>query len=298
MLIKDKWYIYCNDIHVINFINLKYFFMKKIFTLFFIYWFFQISVSAQTWTGAVSSDWNNTGNWSPNTIPGAGNTVTINNASVPNICILDQDRSIATLNISAGTLDLGGFTLITTSQTNCSGGVVQNGTIQASSINTLANTTFNGTVALTKTGGGNNDVAGGNTFNGPTVITNSGTARLRMANTNGDTFNDDVQFVNSTTLELQIARAGTNTFAGNITIDNSNSGGISFGANGGTSTQSSGALLTNVFTTGALSISNFTQNSTAANGTFNPTSFTVSNSTFGGDFFSNNFWYRCNIYNI
>jgi hypothetical protein len=258
--------------------------MKKIFTLFLTYFVIQISLSAQTWTGAVSSSWNNMGNWSTGVIPGAGSTVTINNAGVPNICTLDQDRSVSSLSISAGTLDLGGFILTTTSSTSCTGGAVQNGTIQAASFSALANTTFNGTITLTKTGGTNNDVAGGNTFNGATVIQNNGSARIRMANTNGDTFNSTVQFVNTTTSEIQIARSGTNSFAGSITIDNSSSGGISFGANGGTSTQTTGALLTNGFTNGALSISNFTQNSTTANGTFNPTSFTASSATLNGNF--------------
>ena len=34
-------------------------------------------MSKSTWTGAVSSDWDDAGNWSPAGVPGAGSDVTI-----------------------------------------------------------------------------------------------------------------------------------------------------------------------------------------------------------------------------
>lgn len=79
--------------------------------------------------------------------------------------------------------------------------------------------TFNSTTSISKTGAGNNDNAGNNTFNGTTTLTNSSTARWRLANTNGDTFNGPVTFVKSSSGAFDPAWNVTNFFASNITIN-------------------------------------------------------------------------------
>src|SRR5579859_1600097 len=45
--------------------------------------------TTETWTGAVSSDWNTPGNWSGNTVPGPGNTAIIPGAT-PNDPVLSN----------------------------------------------------------------------------------------------------------------------------------------------------------------------------------------------------------------
>ena len=90
---------------------------------------------------------------------------------------------------------------------------------------------FNGTTAFTKNGTGNNDDTGGNSFNGATTITNSSTARLRLAATSADVFSGSATFVKASSGALEPAYVGTNQFANNITI-NSNAV-LTFGASTG-----------------------------------------------------------------
>src|SRR5207248_5589570 len=64
-----------------------------------------------TWTGTVSTAWNNPSNWSPGRIPSSVDDVVIPNTS--NKPLLDQARTINSLNINAGgaVLDLNNFNL-------------------------------------------------------------------------------------------------------------------------------------------------------------------------------------------
>ncbi len=258
--------------------------------LLFCFFNFNVNLLAQTysWNGSISSNWGTSSNWTPNGIPGAGSTVQINSAAMPNPCQLDANRTISTLTVSAGTLNLGGFQLTCSTSASFTGGTVQSGTVSTASFSAMANTTFSGTMALRKTGGTNNDLAGGNTFNGPVTFTQNGSRRLRLADTNGDTYNSSATFVNSTTRDFDVAYNGTNTFSGNLTITNSGSGGITLAANntvGATVTIASGsALLSGGFTNGPLTMYRVTQNGTAANGSFSPTDFTAANCSFGGNF--------------
>jgi hypothetical protein len=80
--------------------------------------------------------------------------------------------------------------------------------------------TFNGTTSISKTGAGNNDNAGNNTFNGLTTLTNSSTARWRLANGGtGDAYNGAVTFVRSSSGAFEPAYNNTNFFASDITVN-------------------------------------------------------------------------------
>ncbi|MBI1192436.1 MAG: T9SS type A sorting domain-containing protein [Bacteroidetes bacterium] len=249
---------------------------------------FELQAQTFSWNGATSMDWGTNTNWTPNGIPGPGSTVNVNSDAVPNICQLDANRGIAVLNVSAGTLDLNGFTLTTTTRSSFSGGLVSGGGISAPSITTMSNTTFQGAMSFTKTGGNNNFWAGNNTFNGPVTITNAGSAVIRMGNTNGDIFNDDANFINTSTSYIDIAYRDTTWFNGNLTLDNTGVQGMRIGAANNTTTVSylvsGSALLTNGFINGQLLIRRMTQAGTAANGTFTPSTATLANCNFGGNF--------------
>ncbi|MEZ4921687.1 MAG: T9SS type A sorting domain-containing protein [Crocinitomicaceae bacterium] len=82
-------------------------------------------------------------------------------------------------------------------------------------------TLYDGMATLTKNGSGNDDSVGGNTFNGTTIITNSGTGRMRFSGSNGfpDDFNTDATFVKSGSGILQPSYNNTDTYAGDINID-------------------------------------------------------------------------------
>ncbi|MBI1192435.1 MAG: hypothetical protein GC205_04590, partial [Bacteroidetes bacterium] len=240
------------------------------------------------WNGSQSDDWATDENWSPNGIPGAGDSVWINSDAVPNVCLLDDDKTIAVLQISAGTLDLGDYQITATVSAAITDGILQNGTLASPTLASLSNATFNGSVNLIKTGANNNDWYGGNTFNGPTTITNNGSARLRMANTEGDVFLDQVQFINNAASTLDIAYRDTTVFFALVTVDNTSTGGVTFG-NSNTATaqtilEPGAALLTNGFNNGRLIIRRMTQSSTDPNGSFNPTTATFTSCSFLGNF--------------
>ena len=104
---------------------------------------------------------------------------------------------------------------------------------------------YNGTAYLEKTGAGDDDSYGGNTFNGTTTVVQNGSARIYFAATAPDTFNGDVVFTNTGTSFMSMARnAAGNVFNGNIELNSSSGTGIYFGSGGGTSTQASGKTIT------------------------------------------------------
>lgn len=259
--------------------------MRSSFVVTILFFFFGISSYAQTWNGSVSSDWNTSANWTPATIPGAGNDVTINNPAAPNQPTLPSNLTIRDLIMSDGALDLATFTLSITRNANITGGTITEGALSINDINNIQNTTFNGNITITKTGGNVDDLQGGNTFNGPTIINNDDNDRLRLANTTGDTFNSTVTFNKNNTGQLQIAFNGSNTFNATVTVNNTNAASnLSFGAGVGTSLLTSGGLTTTNFNIGTLIINNFSQVTASANGSFSPTTFTVSDVVFLGNF--------------
>jgi len=253
----------------------------------FLYLFLAIShlSFSQTWTGNLSNNWNTPGNWTPATVPGTGSDVTINNATAPNQPFLPSNVTIRDLNVSAGSLNLNGFEL-NVRDLSLTGGSISNGIVATSrNILEIRNMVFDGNMTIIKNGGGNNDLTGGNIFNGPTTITNLNNFRLRLASINGDTFNSTVVFNKNGTGNFEIAYNGTNTFEEDVTINNTVAGNqMNLGQGGGSSSLINGSLVTTNFNTGTLIINNLTQLNTVPNGVFNPTTFTVSNSTFLGDF--------------
>jgi hypothetical protein len=259
--------------------------MKKIIPIICLFLSLGAFSFAQTWTGNLNSNWNNPGNWIPATVPGAANDVTINNAAAPNQPILPSNLTIRDLSVSAGSLNLAGFTL-NVRDVNLTGGTILNGTIQTSrDISQIQNMVFDGNITLIKNGGGNNDLTGGNIFNGPTIITNLNNSRLRLASINGDTFNSTVVFNKNGTGSLEIAYNGTNIFEEEITINNTVANNqLNIGQGGGIATLTNGSLVTTGFNTGTLIVNNLTQLNTSPNGVFNPNTLTVSNSIFLGDF--------------
>jgi hypothetical protein len=232
------------------------------------------SQTSYTWKGAVSTSWNTAANWLPSGVPGATDNVTIVTGS--NSCVLTGMVSIGNLTVSSGVLDLGGFELTVTGTTaGFTGGMVQNGwvSIQGASTTsfgsgavvmncktyihsasvTLRNTTFQDSLVLTKTGGGNDQSYGGNTFNGAVTMINTGTGYLLMGNNAADRFNGDALFVDSGSANIYVAHNSSgNTFAGQATFNNFSS------ANAG--------IFVSNYSSGTLFNGNIIVNSTAGQG--------------------------------
>jgi len=106
----------------------------------------------------------------------------------------------------------------------------------------LNGATFNDSLIINKPINGSCTSDGGNVFNGVVVITKSSNSNIRLANLNPDTFNEDVYLADlsgNSGIEMSYAAAG-NQFNGDIKLNIVQTGSITFGLNGGTSTLSSG----------------------------------------------------------
>lgn len=119
-----------------------------------------------TWTGAVSTDWFVAGNWSPATVPGAADDVTVPTGT-PNAPLLSADDSIQSLTVATGvSLSLGSRTLTVGGNTLIAGSVVATtGSLQLSGgqlRGVVPSLTVTGAVVLTgsATIGGNLTITG------------------------------------------------------------------------------------------------------------------------------------------
>ncbi|MCH6233060.1 T9SS type A sorting domain-containing protein [Cognataquiflexum rubidum] len=257
--------------------------MKKIllFSILFVATF-SSGFAQITWNGSVSSDWNTAANWTPANVPNTNAEDAIINGAGTFQPTLSGNITMRDLTMSGGTLTLDG-NVLTVRNSAITGGTIANGGLSATNFNSIANVVFNGNITITKTGGVNNDLPGNNTFNGPTIITNTDNDRLRFANTNGDTFNGSLIVNKNGTGNIEMSFNGTNSINSIIINNTSATGQINFGAGGGTSTLVTGGLATSGFI-GTLVVNNLTQAMNVAHPPFTLTSFSAANSTFLGDF--------------
>lgn len=196
-----------------------------------------------TWNGSLSSLWSAPGNWTPAGIPGAADDVRI--VTAPNVCRLTTSAAINNITLAGGTMDLNSFTLTINGTTaTFSSGTVQNGSMVVPSANATAfgtgavtmdcavtistatisirNTTFQGTVNITKTGSTNDSNNGGNIFNGASTITNAGSGNLVLASSGPDRFYNTATFNNTGSNSLYVAHnSSNNVFTGVTTFNNS-----------------------------------------------------------------------------
>lgn len=191
----------------------------------------------------------------------------------------------ATKAINTGTFDKGYLILtrftqlgsasntlnLTTGSTYLQFGPTSNfgGDVTASSLGLLFNsTTFNGVLNALKTGTSNDQSPGGNTFNGVSTFSNTGSGYLMLGNVSPDTWNNNVTFYNSGSERiLPCWNSAGNMFNGNITVSSTGSStGIHF-CNGATATATMSAgntINTGTFDKGYLILTRFTQLGSAA----------------------------------
>jgi hypothetical protein len=73
-----------------------------------------------TWNGATSTNWSTTSNWSPAGVPSTNDTVTLSNGGVNSI-LLDGNRTITRLIISANTINLNTYELHVSGRSSLNG---------------------------------------------------------------------------------------------------------------------------------------------------------------------------------
>lgn len=270
--------------------------IKRILFLFFLS--IPMGVFGQRyWVASSSGNWNNSSNWSTTSggsggasVPGASDVVIFNGASGKNgTCNITTDITIAGLsligytgqiNVSSSDLSITGAATFNTGQINATG-TGSTLTVNTSAATNFAGTifsipttittgglnlngsTFNSTLAITRTGPVSTSLSqGGNTFNGATSFTNTGAA-MQLAVVNPDRYNGNVTFSNIGPGFLTVGVNSTgNQFNGNIIVNCTAGTGIQFNNATGSSTLASGKTITVGalgFSTGALTLKGFTQ---------------------------------------
>jgi hypothetical protein len=171
-----------------------------------------VHAGSYTWNGSQSTAWNVSANWTPNGVPSTNDTVTISNGNVSSI-LLDGNRTITRLVISANTLDLNTYELHVSGRSSLNGGSVTNGNLKLRGTSAFFQGTnfycvmdviagqlkFSGGIfdqggSFEQTGSSSGWGDGGCTFNGNVTIKNSGATVLRMGQINDDIFNGDVTY--------------------------------------------------------------------------------------------------------
>jgi len=87
---------------------------------------------------------------------------------------------------------------------------------------------YRGVATLEKTGASGDFSLGGNTFEGTTIIANSGSDEFVLGNGSADTFNGTTTFNNTGSFRIRVAynhSGQTTTFNGNVTLNSNKSGG-------------------------------------------------------------------------
>jgi hypothetical protein len=82
-----------------------------------------------TWNGATSTNWSTSSNWSPAGVPSTNDTVTLSNGGVNSI-LLDGNRTITRLIISANTINLNTYELHVSGRSSLNGGAINNGNLK------------------------------------------------------------------------------------------------------------------------------------------------------------------------
>lgn len=244
-----------------------------------------------TWNGSVSDDWNTPANWMPAGVPGPADEAVIDlGLFQPRLA---SSVTVSVLRVTDGLLETEGYMITAHNSIHFMGGFVFNNTPLASSFLTadfaeMTGMTFVGPFAFIKNGGGDNSLSGGNSFNGDTgfILTATAGGGLRLANNTSDTFNGSLGLGNQSVFPLEPSYgSGTlTTIAGSVGLDNTGTGGISFGQGGGRTVLPNGSF--NLFLNyagGPLRFNRVDQQGAAPNGNFNPTVLEILNSSFSGD---------------
>ena len=174
--------------------------MKKIYSgLFCCCVFISTQSFSQTWNGSSSTDWNDAANWTPNNVPSSTGNVIIDNASLSHYPLLPAHVSIRTLTMSAGILNLNGFTLTCSVFATCTGDSLYNGKIVSATFNDFSNMHMGGKIVLEKTGPSNEFWKGNNKFHGDSliIIWRSGSLNMQNAALSADSIFGNLKLVHA-----------------------------------------------------------------------------------------------------
>jgi hypothetical protein len=180
-------------------------------------------ISTLTWSGAVSNDWNSTGNWSCGMVPGTALTVVIPN--VANKPVISAGQTADAGNI---TIESGSSLTVSSGTIRISGSVTNNGTFTASD----GNVVMNGTTAQSLGAG----IFSGNTVKNLTVDNPAGVTLLGPLGVrsvvlvqNGSLASDgNLTLLSDASQTALIDGSGTGPVTGNVTMQRYFSSGFGY----------------------------------------------------------------------
>ncbi|MDP4261328.1 MAG: hypothetical protein Q8941_02245 [Bacteroidota bacterium] len=245
-----------------------------------------LSVNGQTWTGTISSDWNNNLNWSTGEVPTSNKTVIINNAAAPYQPVLSGDVNIASLTMSAGILGLNGYSLTCSGHATFTGDSLQNGKVAAGTFDNVTNMHMGGKVILEKTGASNEFWEGKNKFYGDSLIIvwRSGALHLENSALSPDSIFGNLKVLLANNYSVYFSLNSPLYIQNDLLLDNTGNG--IFFLNGSNNTIIGGNLAAQNFSSSApnLFFENVTTLGNSANGPFYSHTATVSHCHFNGNF--------------
>ena len=160
--------------------------------------------AGNTWTGAVSTAWTNTGNWSLSTVPTSADSPII--PSVANLPVITSDVTLTGLVINSSA-----SITITSNSLTISGDVDLNGTMN------IDNATVNADGSFDATGGTIDFTNANGKLILSSTVTSLGTLDAAMVTVEYDGSTQTV--ANTDYYNLEIDASGTKTAAGNITVN-------------------------------------------------------------------------------
>ncbi len=256
------------------------------YTVLFIFLFanFNLFATKYTWTGNTSTAWSTSTNWSPNGVPSTTDSVKI--VTRTNAPVLAANTSVKELDMTSGSISLGGYSLTVTNNAYFYAGTLSNGTLVLRGSYALFNgstfnvaidaialrTEFSGGVfnypcSFEQTGTSTTNGAGGCTFNASVTIKKTGASYLTMGVTSADIFNSTLKVINTATYAVQLGYNTVASFYDSLILENSSASGISIGGgntNGGGHIYNGKkiAIGTGGFSAGLLTLKNFIQTGT------------------------------------
>lgn len=194
-----------------------------ILSLFFLF-SLSVSLHAQTWTGAVSSNWDDPNNWSPASVPNTNTVVSISN--VGNSPKLQSSVTIGTININSGVvLDFNGYSMTVSS--NAGGYKVFNGV-------TFNNSNAGSDIVLNVSTGTSGYTASfdGCTINDKITFNLSGDYTFTEGST-ANQFNGDVVYNVSSGMPVILSNSASSVYAANFSFSRTVAGTSILIASGG-----------------------------------------------------------------
>jgi hypothetical protein len=214
------------------------------------------AATAQTWTGASGTNWNNASNWNPMTVPGS-NDIAVIPVSAGNYPVLTNNITVRSINMQAGSqIDVNGFSITivsndfayftgaTINNSNAATDIVLNITTASLGFTTyFKNNTVNDAIIFNLSGFDtflDGDTGPANQFNGDVTYNIAGSLVVNISHVIPSQFNGNLTVNRTVKGETHLFNGGAN-ITGNYTFTD-NTGSITLMGTNATKTSIAGTV--------------------------------------------------------